>query len=96
MSPLATAAVACGDSQDHVIGKVLVDRSQAVCCPRTDRREGAFSGMSASVPRQLRSVIVMAGPERSYDRQIISTFTDVLKPVPDLQSAFAVFLEAGI
>ena len=94
--PLAAAAVAGRRAEDDVLRQVLVERAQAVADPRADGRERAFARMPAGVPGELRAVVVVDGPQRADDGEVVGARADVLPPVADLQAALAVLLVAGV
>src|SRR5262249_3769494 len=51
--PRAAAAIPGRGAENDVLGKVLIERAQAVVDPRADRRIGSFAWMPAGVPCEL-------------------------------------------
>ena len=52
-------------------GKIVVERAQAVMDPRADRGKLPFERVPAGVELKLRAVIVVGGPHRADDRQVV-------------------------
>ncbi len=94
----ADAATAVGNwrAQHDEPRQVFVDRSQAIVDPRADRGELAFEHVAAGVKLKLRAVVVVGGPHRADDRQVVGTAGQLGPPVADLQPAGAMLLKADL
>src|SRR5262249_24575140 len=64
--------------------------------PRANGRKRPFEHVPAGVELQLRAVVVVAGPERADDGDLVDAFGDVRPPVADLDARFAPLLETGL
>ena len=94
--PRAAATIAGRLAQDDVLRQVFVERAQSVGNPRADRGMGTLADVPAGVELELGAVVVVRGPERADDRDVVGTRADMPPPVADLEPALAVFLEAGV
>ena len=94
----AHAAAAIGDrrAQDDEAGQVVVERAQAVVDPRADRRELALEHVPAGVELELGAVVVVGGPHRADDGDVVDAVADVRPPVADLDAALAALAVADL
>ena len=94
----ADAAAAVGDrrAQHDELRQVVVERAQAVVDPRADRGELPFEHVPAGVELQLGAVVVVGGPHRADDGEVVDAAAEVRPPVADLQPALPALLEADL
>jgi hypothetical protein len=90
------AAIAGGDTEDHVFGQIFVFGTEAVGDPRAKGGMLEFAWMTAGLPGELSAVVVMNGPEGSDDGKVIGTFTDVPKPIANDEAGIAVLFIAAL
>src|SRR5262249_12789407 len=94
--PRAAAAVAGRRAPDAAFWQGGVARAQAGADPGADRRVRPLADVPAGVPLQLGAVVVVAGPQRADDGEVVGALSDVLPPVGDGETAFAVLLVARV
>src|ERR1051326_8974062 len=92
----AAAAIARRYAEHDVFRQVLVHRTQPITHPGAQGRMLQFPRVPAGLPRQLRAVIVVNGPEGPHHGQVIRTGADVPEPVAHHQPALAVGFESGL
>ena len=92
----AAAAIGDGRAQDDELRQVVVERPQAVMDPRADRGKLPFEHVPAGVELELRAVIVVGGPHRADDGQVVGAVAEVRPPVADLEAALAALLKADL
>src|SRR5262245_1467800 len=90
MRPRAAAAIAGRLSEDDILRQVLIQRSEPIGDPRTDRRKCPLARMPAGVPGELSAVVVVIGPERADDSDIVGALADVPPPIRDHEPALPV------
>src|SRR5207244_3256828 len=88
--PRAAAAIARRRAEHDVLRQILIERAQAIANPRADRRKGALARMPAGVPGELSAVVVVIGPQRAHDGDVVRAFADVPPPIRDHEPALTV------
>src|SRR5439155_584778 len=94
--PRAAAAIAGRRAEHDVLRQILIERAEAVIDPRANGRERAFADMAAGVPRELSAMVVVIGPKRAYDGDVVRAFADVPPPVGDHEARLAVLAIASV
>lgn len=82
-----SAAVRDRTAHDDELGKILVQRAEAVVNPGTNGGELALQNMTAGMELQLGSVIVVRGPHRPHHGDVIDAVAHVRPPIADFQAA---------
>ena len=96
VSSASAAAVGDGRAQDDELRQVVVERAQAVVDPRADGREIPLEHVAAGVELELGAVVVVGGPHRADDGDVVDAVAQVGPPVADLDPALAALPEADL
>src|SRR2546426_11882110 len=80
VGPRAAAAVAGGGAEDDILRQVFVHRAKAVGGPGADGGEGSFARVTAGLEGQLRAVVIVHGPQRADDGDVVGTLADAGEP----------------
>ena len=87
----ATAAVSDLVPQDDKLWQVVVQRTETIVRPGSDRGEESIETVSSRVKLKLSVVIAGRRPHRANDRHVVNALGKVRQPIADLDTAFAVF-----
>ena len=80
MGERPAATIAGGNPQDDELRKILIERAQAVGNPRAQGGVIEFARMPSGLPRELRAMIIVDGPERTYDGQVVTILDAISAP----------------
>ena len=76
--------------------KVVVDRAQAVMHPRAKRRKFAIEHVPSRMKLSLGAMIIVRGPQRAHDRNVVDAAPHVGYPVAKFDPTVAVFSKANL
>src|SRR4051794_39387150 len=96
MPAVSAAAIGQRGSEHDKLRQVVFERSQAVMHPRADGREMPVQNAPAGMKFKLRAVVVVRGPHRPDDGQVVHLSAEIWKPIGDLDAALAALLEADL
>ena len=84
--------------RSHVdeLWQIFVKRTESVIDPRTDRGKPAVEHVPPRMKLNLCAVVIVGGPNRSDEADVVDARADVWKPVTYFDAALAVFLETDL